>query len=70
MTADRGSRCMDNQRGQPSSSPRLWLPLAPTPSNTSENLFDYIEVFYNRQRLHSTLNYTTPAAYEQMHQAA
>ena len=33
-------------------------------------LFGYIEVFYNRQRLHSTLNYTTPAAYEAMHQAA
>ena len=25
------------------------------------SLFDYIEVFYNRQRLHSALNYKTPA---------
>lgn len=33
-------------------------------------LFEYIEVFYNRQRLHSTLGYMSPAAYEQMHQAA
>jgi len=33
-------------------------------------LFDYIEVFYNRRRLHSTLNYTSPAAYEAKHQAA
>ncbi len=33
-------------------------------------LFDYIEVFYNRQRLHSALQYTSPAAYEQQHQAA
>jgi transposase InsO family protein len=32
--------------------------------------FDYIEVFYNRQRLHSALDYTSPAAYEQQHQAA
>lgn len=32
-------------------------------------LFDYIEVFYNRQRLHSTLNYMSPTAYETMHQA-
>lgn len=24
-------------------------------------LFDYIEVFYNRQRIHSTINYQTPA---------
>lgn len=28
-------------------------------------LFDYIEVFYNQHRLHSTLDYVSPAAYEQ-----
>ena len=28
-------------------------------------LFDYIEVFYNRQRLHSTLDYLSPVQYEQ-----
>ena len=27
-------------------------------------VFDYIEMFYNRQRLHSTLNYKTPAQVE------
>lgn len=27
-------------------------------------LFDYIEVFYNRRRRHSSLNYLTPAAFE------
>lgn len=33
-------------------------------------LFDYIEVFYNRKRLHSTLGYTTPAAFMQQYQHA
>ncbi len=29
-------------------------------------LFDYIECFYNRQRIHQTLNYRTPAEYEKL----
>ena len=33
-------------------------------------LFEYIEVFYNRQRLHSALEYDSPAAYEKKHQVA
>lgn len=32
-------------------------------------IFDYIEVFYNRQRLHQTLGYISPARYEQQHVA-
>jgi putative transposase len=28
-------------------------------------IFDYIELFYNRQRLHQTLDYVSPASYEQ-----
>ena len=28
------------------------------------SLFEYIEVFYNRKRLHSTLGYRSPADYE------
>jgi len=27
-------------------------------------IFDYIEIFYNRQRIHSSLNYQTPEAFE------
>jgi len=29
-------------------------------------IFDYIEVFYNRQRIHQTLNYQTPTEFEKM----
>ena len=30
-------------------------------------LFDYIEVFYNRQRLHSYLGYLSPLAFKQQY---
>jgi putative transposase len=30
-------------------------------------VFDYIEAFYNRERLHSTLGYRSPVQYEQDH---
>ncbi|MGM3390212.1 IS3 family transposase [Stutzerimonas stutzeri] len=32
-----------------------------------QSLFDYIEVFYNRQRRHSYLAYMTPFEYERLH---
>ena len=32
-------------------------------------IFDYLEVFYNRQRRHSTLRYLSPASHEAAHQA-
>jgi putative transposase len=34
-------------------------------SAARESIFEWIEVFYNRQRLHSTLGYSTPECYEQ-----
>jgi hypothetical protein len=30
------------------------------------SIFEYIEVFYNRQRLHSTLGYYSPVEYEKL----
>lgn len=30
------------------------------------DIFEYIEMFYNRQRLHQTLNYVSPTQYEMM----
>lgn len=36
----------------------------PTRAEARQAVFEFVEVFYNRQRLHSSLGYTTPAAYE------
>ena len=35
-----------------------------THAQARASIFEYVEVFYNRQRLHSSLGYVTPAAYE------
>ena len=35
-----------------------------SPADAKAKLFDYIEVFYNQQRRHSTLGYLSPAAFE------
>jgi len=32
-------------------------------NEVNADLFDYIELFYNRKRIHSTLNYQTPIGY-------
>lgn len=36
-----------------------------TRQDARTSIFDYIEVFYNRQRMHSTINNLSPAKYEQ-----
>jgi putative transposase len=36
-----------------------------TREQAERSLFEYIEVFYNRQRLHSTLGYLSPVQYEE-----
>jgi putative transposase len=40
-----------------------------THATASTHLFDYIEVFYNRVRRHSTLSFMSPADYEAQHSA-
>lgn len=35
-----------------------------SPADTKEKLFDYIEVFYNQTRMHSSLDYASPAEFE------
>ncbi len=37
-----------------------------TPQEARMCVFEYLEVFYNRQRLHSSLGYRSPMAFEQL----
>jgi transposase InsO family protein len=37
-----------------------------TPAEARTCVFEYLEVFYNRQRLHSSLGYRSPMAFEQL----
>jgi putative transposase len=39
-------------------------------AQTKEQLFDYIEVFYNQRRRHSALDYVSPGEYERMDREA
>jgi putative transposase len=41
-----------------------------TRAQARQDVFDYIEVFYNRQRRHSALSYQTPSEYEEQLRAA
>ena len=37
----------------------------PSRSQARQSIFEYLEAFYNRQRLHSSLGYVSPVTYEQ-----
>lgn len=41
-----------------------------TRTEASAEIFEYIEVFYNRERLHSSIGYITPIQFEQLAKAA
>jgi len=41
----------------------------PSKAELRTEVFDYIEVFYNRERRHSTLGQRSPADYEKIHLA-
>ena len=41
-----------------------------TREEARQEIFEWIEVFYNRQRRHSTLGYSSPAEFEAMNQVA
>ncbi|QFY41411.1 transposase [Candidatus Methylospira mobilis] len=36
----------------------------PTRNDAKQHVFDYIEAYYNRKRLHSKLGYLSPEAFE------
>jgi len=40
------------------------------PQDTLRAIFEYIEIFYNQKRKHSTLGYKTPAQFEQIMKSA
>ena len=40
-----------------------------TRAQAKAQVFDYIEVYYNRNRLHSTLGYLSPDEFERTHVA-
>ena len=41
----------------------------PTKADARAAIFEWIEVFYNRQRLHTTIGFATPHEYESLSQS-
>jgi transposase InsO family protein len=66
----RAGNCYDNATMESFWSTLKWeliyrLPMT-SATQTQARLFDYIEVFYNRQRLHSALHYLCPVDFERL----
>jgi len=40
-----------------------------TREEAMNNIFDYVQIFYNNQRIHSHLGYLSPNAFEKLHEA-
>lgn len=67
----RAGNCYDNapQESFFASLKKEWLPrrLYATRSEAVRSLFEYIEIFYNRRRLHSSIGYTSPVDFENLY---
>ncbi len=50
--------------------PLVYLTKYDRRSEAAAEIFEYIEVFYNRERLHSSIGYITPIQFEQLAKAA
>ena len=44
----------------------IYLKKYETRIEAQRDIFEYIEIFYNRERLHSFLGYNSPEEYEEM----
>lgn len=64
----RRGNCWDNAPMESffASLKREWVPVQSYRSRAEAqaDIFEYVEIWYNRRRLHSSLGYVTPAAYE------
>ena len=48
----------------------VYLTKYETRAEAAAAIFEYIEVFYNRERLHSSIGFMTPIQFEQLAKAA
>jgi transposase InsO family protein len=69
QSLSRPRQCWDNAVGESwfatLKEELLYRQAWPTRAQARHAIFEFVEVFYNRQRLHSSLNYLTPVEYEE-----